>query len=294
MTPCSTWNIFACNIFQSSAIRISMPNIIAIANQKGGVGKTTSTVNLGAELAKAGSPTLIIDFDPQGSATSGLGVELIENGNDLFDMFFDDISLSDIIKKTNTENLYVAPASKDLVSIEIELGKTPGRELILKSEISILSKSFDYILIDCPPSSGLLTLNALGAANYVAIPLQAEYYALEGLSALMDTIKFVQSTFNPSLDILGVFLTMYDNRTNLSAQVWEEAAAFFKDKTFNTKIPRNVRLSECPSHGLPICDYAPDSSGAKAYHDLAKEIATRCMEEVDVPRGTSEFKKCGT
>lgn len=269
-----------------------MPNIIAIANQKGGVGKTTSTINLAAELAKSGPPTLIIDFDPQGSATSGLGIELIEEGKDLFDMFFDDVSLSSIIKETATNNLYIAPASKDLVSIEIELGKTPGRELILKSEISILPQSFEYILIDCPPSSGLLTLNALGAANHVLIPLQAEYYALEGLSALMDTINFVESTFNPDLSLLGVFLTMYDTRTNLSEQVWQEASGYFKKKVFKSKIPRNVRLSECPSHGIPICEYAPASSGAKAYKALAKEIVRRC-KAVNVPRGTSRKLSAG-
>lgn len=256
-----------------------MSFIIAVANQKGGVGKTTSTVSLGAELAMMGYKTLIVDFDPQGSATSGLGVDLSSVGKDLFDMFFEDVSLSEILQDTEVANLKIAPASKDLVSIEIELGKTPGRELILKSELEMLSDEYEFVLIDCPPSSGLLTLNALGAANEVLVPLQAEYYALEGLTALMETIRFVQSTFNPTLDILGVFLTMYDSRTNLSAQVMQEAKGFFKEKLFETKIPRNVRLSECPSHGLPICLYAPESSGAEAYHDLAVEINDRCFEE---------------
>ena len=254
-----------------------MSFVIAIANQKGGVGKTTSTVSLGAELAYMGYKTLIVDFDPQGSASSGLGIELPEAGKDLFDMFFEDISISDILVKTDIENLYIAAASKDLVSIEIELGKTPGRELILKSEIDLLEDAYDFVLIDCPPSSGLLTLNALGAAQHVLVPLQSEYYALEGLTALMETIKFVQGTFNPDLDILGVFLTMYDARTNLSAQVLEEATSFFKERMFQSVIPRNIRLSECPSHGLPICLYAPESAGAEAYHSLAIEIHERCF-----------------
>lgn len=253
-----------------------MTYIIAVANQKGGVGKTTSTISIGAELAEAGYKTLIIDFDPQGSASSGLGVELEQGSKDLFDMFFDDVSLGDIIRPTPFKNLDIAPASKDLVSIEIEIGKTPGRELILKSEISMLKADYDYVLIDCPPSSGLLTLNALGAAKHVIIPLQAEYYALEGLSALMETITFVQKTFNPALQILGVFLTMYDSRTNLSAQVHDEAKSFFKEKMFKVKIPRNIRVSEAPSHGLPIGKYAPGSAGAESYHDLALELNARC------------------
>ena len=180
--------------------------IIALANQKGGVGKTTSTINLGAELAFAGKKVLIVDFDPQGSATSGLGVEIPEEGKDLFDIFFESSSLESIILETSISNLMIAPASKDLVSIEIEVGKAPGRELVLKSELKLLNDSFDYVLIDCPPSSGLLTLNALGASHNVLIPLQSEYYALEGLSALMETIQFVQGTFNPTLELLGCLL----------------------------------------------------------------------------------------
>ena len=258
-----------------------MTQIIAIANQKGGVGKTTSTVNLGADLAILGYQVLIIDFDPQGSATSGLGIELEEGKKDLFDMFFQEANLASIIQKTNVRNLFIAPASSDLVSIEIELGKTPGRELILKSELDNVKNKYDFVLIDCPPSSGLLTLNALGAANKVLIPLQSEYYALEGLSALMKTIQFVQGTYNTKLEILGVFLTMYDARTNLSAQVWDEAKEFFKEKLFNTRIPRSIKLSESPSHGEPIAVYAPESSGAEAYRNLAREVSEKCHVAMD-------------
>lgn len=259
-----------------------MAHIIAISNQKGGVGKTTTAVSLSSELATAGRKVLMVDFDPQGNATSGLGIEPRSEGGDVYDMFFGEVSLENILSiSPMIPDLYVAPSSKDLVSIELELGKTPGRELILKSQISLLSDSFDYIFIDCPPSSGLLSLNALGAAQHILIPLQAEYYALEGLSALMQTVQFVQQTFNPALNILGVFLTMYDSRTNLSAQVEEEVMTHFRDVAFRTKIPRNVRLSEAPSHSLPICLYAPDSIGAQAYHELAIELDERLYGATD-------------
>ena len=254
-----------------------MTHIIAISNQKGGVGKTTSAVNISAELAFRGRKVLLIDFDPQGSATSGLGATFNEIGVDIYDMFFDRISLNDVIKPTKINNLSIAPASKDLVSIEIELGKAPGRELILQTQIKLLKETFDYIIIDCPPSSGLLTLNAMGAANKVLIPLQAEYYALEGLAALLETIEFVKQTFNPNLDLLGVFLTMYDIRTNLSAQVEAEAKKYFSDLTFKDRVPRNIRLAECPSHGLPISLYAPGSPGSKAYASIAAEVDERCF-----------------
>jgi chromosome partitioning protein len=252
-----------------------MTKIIAIANQKGGVGKTTSAVNLSAELALTGKTVLLVDFDPQANATSGLGVELNEEGQDLYDVFFKRVALSDVIKETRVKGLFVAPASKDLVSVELELGKTPGRELILNSEVSLLTTKFDYIIIDCPPSSGLLTLNALGAAHSILIPLQAEYYALEGLTGLLDTVRFVNETFNPDLSILGVFLTMYDSRTNLSLQVESEVKDYFGDTYIDIKVPRNIKLSESPSHGLPIALYAPSSSGAEAYRQIAKEVLKR-------------------
>lgn len=249
-----------------------MAHGIAVANQKGGVGKTTSSVSIAAELALNGKRTLLIDFDPQGSATSGVGLDLPEEGEDLFDFFFGKVSLSKIITPTQIQNLDVAPASRDLVGVEIEVGKAPGRELILKSGLKEVSSRYDYIVIDCPPSSGLLTLNALGAVNKVLIPLQAEYYALEGITALMKTIEFVQQTFNPSLEILGVFITMFDSRTNLSTQVVEEAKNFFKEKLFRSVVPRSVKLAESPSHGKPIALYDRGSTGGRAYMELALEI----------------------
>lgn len=253
-----------------------MGHIISISNQKGGVGKTTSAVSISAELALQGHKVLLVDFDPQGSATSGLGVQLAEGTKDLYDMFFGKAALSTIITPTKISNLFVAPASSDLVGLEIELGKAPGRELILRTELNLLRTSYDYVIIDCPPSSGLLTLNALGAADKILIPLQAEYYALEGLSALIKTIEFVRQTFNPALSIVGVFMTMFDSRTNLSTQVEAEAKTYFKDLLFGVRVPRNIKLSECPSHGVPICLYDPLSAGAKAYKAIAEELNVRC------------------
>lgn len=252
-----------------------MSIVIAIANQKGGVGKTTSAVSLSAEFGLRGLRTLLIDFDPQGNATSGLGIELREAGEDLFDMFLGKSTLESIIRPSVISGLDVAPSSADLVGIEIELGKVAGRELILKTQIELLKKHYDLIVIDCPPSSGLLSLNALGAAQKVLVPLQSEYYALEGLSALIRTIQFVQQTFNPTLQLLGVFLTMFDARTNLSIQVESEATQFFGDGLFATRIPRNIKLSEAPSHSKPICLYDPQSAGAKAYAALGSEILLR-------------------
>ena len=236
---------------------MKMKNIISVSNQKGGVGKTTSAVSLASEMAKMGRSVLLIDLDPQASASSGLGVKLQSEGEDLYDVFFGNISISKIIKQCLVNNLDVVPGSKDLVSLELEIGKTQGRELILQTELSLLKKQYDYIYIDCPPSSGLLTLNALGASDYILIPLQAEYYALEGISGLMNTVNFVKQTFNPKLELLGVFLTMYDYRTKLSGLVEEEARKFFNDLVFKTIIPRNIRLSECPSYSQPICVYDP-------------------------------------
>jgi len=264
-----------------------MKNVIAISNQKGGVGKTTSAVSLGAELAMAGRSVLLVDFDPQGNATSGLGVEKAEEGRDLYDVFFGEVSLGEILRKSCVDNLLVAPSSPDLISIEVELGKTPGRELILKSQLKLLTSRFDYVLIDCPPSSGLLTMNALGAASKILIPIQAEYYALEGLSALIRTIEFVKQTFNPQLEVLGVFLTMYDARTRLASQVEEEVRAHFGDLVFDTRIPRNIRLSEAPSHSLPICVYDPASAGAEAYHELAIEVDSRVQSFEDKARAAN-------
>ncbi len=252
-----------------------MAQVVALANQKGGVGKTTSSVSISAQLALLGFKVLLLDFDPQSSATSGVGVEKHPEGADLYDVFFSKLQLRDIIVPSPCPNLMVVPGSHDLVSLELEIGKTPGRELILRTALADVDKEFDLVIIDCPPSSGLLTLNALGAAHKVLIPLQAEYYSLEGLTGLLRTISFVQQTFNPKLDILGVFLTMYDARTNLSLQVFQETERHFGEKLLKTKIPRNIKLSECPSHGLPICMYDQGSAGAKAYLALVGELIER-------------------
>lgn len=257
-------------------------NVISISNQKGGVGKTTTAVNLGYELSRLGLKVLLVDFDPQSNASSGLGVSSQEGEADLYDVFFDQVKLSDIIKPTSFANLSVAPGSKDLISIEIELGKTPGRELILKSQLALLQDRFDIVLIDCPPSSGLLTLNSMGASNWLLIPLQAEYYALEGISSLISVVSFVKQTFNPNLEILGVAITMFDARTNLGSQVMEDARSFFGDKVFKTKIPRNIKLAESPSHSLPIGIYAPDSVGARAYRELCSEV----LEMISIADGS--------
>jgi len=253
-----------------------MSYVISISNQKGGVAKTTTAISIAAELSKNKNSVLIIDLDPQCSATSGLGMRSKEDDNvDLYDVFFSNCSLNDIIKSTEFPNLDIAPSSSDLVSIELEIGKKPGRELILQTEIGLLKNTYDYVIIDCPPSSGLLSLNALAASNSLIIPLQAEYYALEGISSLMQTIKFVNSTINPNLNILGVIVTMFDSRTNLSVQVLEEAKKYFNELMFNSIIPRNIRISESPSHGMPICYYAPKSKGAIAYSELTQEVLER-------------------
>lgn len=252
-----------------------MAHVVALANQKGGVGKTTSAVSLSAQLAMLGFRVLLLDLDPQSSATSGIGLQRHAEGSDLYDVFFGNLRLADVIVQSAVEGLKVVPGSPDLVSLELELGKAPGRELILRSALAEVDGDFDVVLIDCPPSSGLLTLNALGAAAFVLVPLQAEYYSLEGLSGLLNTISFVQGTFNPKLTILGVFLTMFDARTNLSMQVYEEAERHFADRLFKTRIPRNIKLSECPSHGLPICLYDSQSAGARSYLSLAAEVMER-------------------
>ena len=261
-----------------------MSHVIAVANQKGGVGKTTSSVSIGAQLSLFGFKILLIDLDPQASASSGLGVAQLPEGKDLYDMFFGRVPLSDVVQKSVVEGLDVVPASRDLIGLETELGKAAGRELILRSQINLLHKSYDAVIIDCPPSSGLLTLNALGAAEWILVPLQAEYYALEGISQLMNTVSFVTQTFNPPLSVLGVFLTMFDGRTNLSLDVEREAKSFFSDKMFETRIPRNVRISEAPSHGLPIGMYDPISAGAKAYRELSAEIMMRLGLRQTVPK----------
>jgi chromosome partitioning protein len=246
--------------------------IIAIANQKGGVGKTTTSVNLGACLAYIGKKVLLVDVDPQGNATSGIGIEKSEVNQCIYDVLVDDVAASEVIKQAAVENLSVIPATIQLAGAEIELVPTISREVRLKRALEEVKDQYDYIIIDCPPSLGLLTLNALTASDAVLIPVQCEYYALEGLSQLLNTVRLVQKHLNQDLKIEGVLLTMLDARTNLGLQVIEEVKKYFQDKVYKTIIPRNIRLSEAPSHGEPIIIYDAKSRGAEVYLDLAKEV----------------------
>lgn len=249
-----------------------MGKVIAVANQKGGVGKTTSSVNLSACLAYYGHKTLLVDIDPQGNATSGLGVNKADVDQCIYDVLVEDLEAKDVVIPTNVENLDVVPATIQLAGAEIELVPTISREARLKKALASAVPDYDYIIIDCPPSLGLLTLNALTASDSVIIPVQCEYYALEGLSQLLNTVRLVQKHLNKSLQIEGVLLTMLDARTNLGLQVIEEVKKYFQDKVYQTIIPRNVRLGEAPSHGQPIITYDPKSRGAEVYLELAKEV----------------------
>jgi len=249
-----------------------MGKIIAITNQKGGVGKTTTTVNLGASLAELGNKVLLIDIDPQGNATSGVGVDKGVLDSCIYSLIIGDAKTDEVIIETEFKNLSIIPATIQLAGAEIELVSAISREEKLKSALDSIQDEFDYILIDCPPSLGLLTLNALTAANSVLIPVQAEYYALEGLSQLLNTIRLVQKHLNRNLLIEGVLLTMFDARTNLGIQVIEEVKMYFQEKVYQAIIPRNIRLGEAPSHGKPITVYDPRSKGAEVYLELAKEV----------------------
>ena len=250
-----------------------MGKIISVVNQKGGVGKTTTSVNLSSALAVEGAKVLLVDIDPQGNASSGLGVDKFGLEATLYDVFLGVFNLSSVIVGTEMPSLWVAPANSDLVGVELELANIAGREGVLKKQLEMIREQFDYIIIDCPPSLGLLTVNALVGSDALIVPLQCEYYALEGVSALMQTVELARAELNPSLELEGVVLTMYDQRTNLSRQVEAEARQFFGDKLFQTIIPRNVRLSESPSFGKPIFLYDGDSAGAKAYLSLAGELS---------------------
>ncbi|MBC2091008.1 ParA family protein [Listeria welshimeri] len=249
-----------------------MSKVIALANQKGGVGKTTSSVNLSSSLAFLGKKVLLVDIDPQGNASSGVGVNKGEIEHCIYDVLVDDVAIQGVLQKTDLDNLNVIPATIQLAGAEVELVPAISREIRLKKAIDSIRDDYDYVIIDCPPSLGLLTLNALTAADSVLIPVQCEYYALEGLSQLLNTIRIVQKHLNEDLEIEGVLLTMLDARTNLGIQVIEEVKKYFQNKVFNTIIPRNVRLSEAPSHGKPILLYDAKSKGAEVYLELAKEV----------------------
>ncbi len=249
-----------------------MGRIIAVANQKGGVGKTTTTVNLGASLAFLGKKVLLIDSDAQGNATSGLGISKGEVEEDIYDVLINDSSIRDVILPSSRENMDIVPASIQLAGAEVELSGFNHREMRLKKALHPIREDYDYILIDCPPSLGHLTINAFTASDSVLIPVQCEYYALEGLSQLLNTVRLVQKHFNEELKIEGVLLTMLDRRTNLGHEVVEEVKKYFHEKVYETIIPRNVRLSEAPSYGLSIVDFDAQSIGGKTYQDLAKEV----------------------
>ncbi len=250
-----------------------LPRILAIANQKGGVGKTTTSVNLGASLAEMGFRVLVVDLDPQGNATTGLGVNAREVEGSIYDVIMSDAAVEDCIEPTSLKNLFVVPATIDLAGAEIELVPAFSRELKLRRALNEIKDDYDYILIDCPPSLGLLTVNGLAAADDVLVPIQCEYYALEGLSQLIRNVSLVRTNLNPTLDVRGIVLTMYDARTKLADQVEQEVRRHFGRTVYLTVIPRTVRLSEAPSFGQPIILFDPTSRGAVAYRELAKEVS---------------------
>ncbi len=252
-----------------------MTKVISIANQKGGVGKTTTAVNLAACVADAGCRVLLVDMDPQGNTTSGLGIEREDLGESVYEALVGDVPVQEAVVETDVEGLDIVPSTRDLAGVEIELVQHPKREYRLRKAIRDSEVDYDFVLVDCPPSLGLLTLNALAASNTVLVPIQTEYYALEGVGLLSQTIELVQEYLNPELTYEGIVLTMYDARTNLSEQVADETEDFFGDLVFETMIPRNVRLSEAPSYGEPIIEYSSSSRGAKSYREFAREFLAR-------------------
>ncbi|MBQ7942610.1 MAG: ParA family protein [Lachnospiraceae bacterium] len=252
-----------------------MGRIIAIANQKGGVGKTTTSINLSACIAAKGKKVLVIDIDPQGNTTSGYGIEKNELENTIYELILGDCSVEDCILKNVIPNVSILPSNVNLAAAEIELIGVERKEYILRNEIDWVKDRYDYIIIDCPPSLSLLTVNAMTTADSVLVPIQCEYYALEGLSQLIHTVNLVKERLNPDLEMEGVVFTMYDSRTNLSAQVVENVKSHLKQKVYNTLIPRNIRLAEAPSYGQPINIYDPKSTGAESYMSLAAEVINR-------------------
>jgi len=255
-----------------------MSKVVAIANQKGGVGKTTTSVNLAAALALMGKKVLAVDIDPQGNTTSGFGINKAQAHASMYDVLINGLEIKEAVRNTSIEGLDILISNIQLAGAEIEMVPMLSRETIFKRALLPIRNDYDYILIDCPPSLGLITINALTAADKVLVPIQCEYYALEGLSQLVNTIKLVQKHLNPALAIEGVVLTMFDSRTNLSIQVVDEVKKYFRDKVYRTIIPRNVRLGEAPSHGLPIILYDPRCVGAVAYTELAEEM---CENEAE-------------
>lgn len=255
-----------------------MAKSIAVFNQKGGVGKTTTVINLSACLAEKGKRVLMLDIDPQGNTTSGVGIDKTALQKTIYDVLINNEDPKECIVKTSRQNLFILPSSVQLAGAEIELTEINRRELKLRESLSKIKDDYDYIFIDCPPSLGLLSINALSAVDSVLIPIQCEYYALEGVSQLMNTIKLVKKGLNTELDIEGVVLSMFDGRTNLSIQVVDEVKKYFRGKVYTTMIPRNVRLAEAPSYGLSIIDYDLKSKGAEAYMDLAEEFIDLCEE----------------
>lgn len=249
-----------------------MGKIISIANQKGGVGKTTTSINLSTLLAKKGKKVLMIDADPQGNASSGVGIDRDDIELSVYDILINDVEIKDVVKKTNVKNLDLCPSNINLAGAEVELVSVMSREHRLKEKLDVIKEEYDFIIIDCPPSLGLITLNAFTASDSVLIPVQCEYYALEGLGQLLNTISLVKKHLNKEIEVEGALLTMYDARTNLSNQVVKEVKKYFNDKVYKNVIPRNVKLSEAPSYGMPISLYDPRSKGAKSYDKFVREF----------------------
>ncbi|MCF8070244.1 MAG: AAA family ATPase [Desulfobacterales bacterium] len=252
-----------------------MAQIICIANQKGGVGKTTTAINLSAALAVSGKKTLIVDCDPQGNATTGIGIDKSTIDNSLYHGLIGSATARKIVIESEIENLHIIPSRVELIGFEVEMMSAPDREMSLKNMLSDMNDRYDYIIIDCPPSLSLLTVNAMTAAGSLIIPLQCEFYALEGLGQLLQTVKRIKQSLNPDLKVAGILLTMFDKRTNLAHQVAEDAESYFSEMMFETIVPRNVRLGEAPSFGKPILLYDPESVGAKSYNSLAEEVMKR-------------------